>query len=152
MPGIAYVSGVPLRAVVAPRQRAWEFGATMFVAFGGLALVLAAIGLYSMIAYAVAQRAQEFGVRMALGASARDVMRLIMRHGLVFAAAGIAIGSLIAFWAGRWMAPLLFAQGARDPVVFVVVAAVLLVVAVAATLQPAWRATRVSPTEALRAD
>ena len=152
MPGAAYVTAVPLRKLVAPSQRSWEFGATMFVAFGALALVLAAIGLYSVIAYAVAQRTHELGVRIALGAGLGDVLRMIVGQGVAFAAAGIVIGSVISLWAGKWIEPLLFAQKARDPVVYVGVAIVLLVVAVGATLRPALRATRVDPTVALRAE
>jgi ABC-type antimicrobial peptide transport system permease subunit len=124
----------------------------MFVAFGALALGLAAIGLYSVVAYTVAQRSHELGVRLALGASVRDVMRMVVRQGVAFAVAGIAIGGIIALWAGKWVEPLLFEQQARDPFVFAVVSAVLLTAAIAATLQPAWRATRVDPTEALRSD
>ena len=152
MPGSPYVRAEAMRALVAPTQRSWEFGATMFVAFGALALGLAAIGLYSVIAYAVAQRTHELGVRMALGASVRDVMRIVVGQGVTFAVAGIVIGSLIALLAGRWVEPLLFAQKARDPLVFAVVAGVLLLAALAATLGPAWRAVRVDPTLALRSD
>jgi putative ABC transport system permease protein len=152
MPGAAYVNVVPLENLVSPQQRTWRFGATMFVAFGALALVLAAIGLYSVIAYAVAQRTQELSVRIALGASVGDVIRMIVRQGVAFALAGIAIGSLIALWASHWIEPLLFNQKARDPVIFAAVGVVLLAVAVAATLRPAIRATRVDPTVALRGD
>jgi putative ABC transport system permease protein len=152
MPGAAYVNVMPLENLVSPQQRTWRFGATMFVAFGALALVLAAIGLYSVIAYAVAQRTQELSVRIALGASVGDVIRMIVRQGVAFALAGIAIGSLIALWASHWIEPLLFNQKARDPVIFAAVGVVLLAVAVAATLRPAIRATRVDPTVALRGD
>jgi ABC-type antimicrobial peptide transport system permease subunit len=124
----------------------------MFVAFGGLALVLAAIGLYSVVAYSVAQRTHEIGIRIALGAGLGDVMRMIVLQGVSFAIAGIAIGSLIAFWAGHWVEPLLFSQKATDPIIYASVATMLLVVAVIATLQPALRATRVDPTVALRSD
>src|SRR5690606_30077454 len=88
MPGAAYVNVYPLSNLVDPNMRAWKFGATMFVAFGGLALVLAAIGLYSMIAYSVAQRTRELGVRMALGASAGQVVRLIVQGGIRLVVAG----------------------------------------------------------------
>jgi predicted permease len=152
MPGAAYVNARPLRDLIAPRQRSWEFGAKMFVAFGVLALVLAAIGLYSVIAYAVAQRTHELGVRIALGARTTDVVGMVLAQGLSFAVAGIVIGSAIALWAGRWVEPLLFSQSARDPRVFGVVGVLLLLVAIAATLRPALRATRVDPTVALRAD
>jgi predicted permease len=152
MPGAGYVTAIPLRKLVAPRQRSWEFGATMFVAFGALALILAAIGLYSVIAYAVEQRTHELGVRIALGASVGDLMRMIVVQGVAFAVAGIAIGSVIALWAGKWVEPLLFAQKARDPIIYAGVAAVLLAVAIVATLRPAVRATRVDPMVALRAE
>jgi predicted permease len=152
MPGDAYVGGMPLRRLVAPQQRSWQFGATMFAAFGALALLLAAIGLYSVIAYAVAQRTHELGVRIALGASVRQVVGMIVGQGVTITAIGIAIGSAIALWASRWVEPLLFAQRARDPLVFGSVALILLLVAIAATVRPAFRATRVDPTVALRSD
>ncbi|MEX2179489.1 MAG: ADOP family duplicated permease [Gemmatimonadaceae bacterium] len=152
MPGVSYVRTMPLANMVTPRQRSWSFGATMFAAFGGLALLLAAIGLYSMIAYSVAQRTHELGVRIALGAGARDVVRMVVGQGVGFAVAGVVIGTLIAVVAARWVQPLLFDQPARDPVIYAVVALVLLVVAVMATIRPAWRAARVDPTVALRAD
>ena len=152
MPGEGYVTTTALREILEPRQKSWEFGATMFSVFGVLALVLAAIGLYSVIAYAVAQRSHELGVRIALGAGVRDVIGMVLKQGLTFAIAGIAIGGAIALWAGRFVEPLLFQQSPKDPVVYGAVAAVLLVVAIAATLRPAIRATRVDPTEALRAD
>jgi ABC-type antimicrobial peptide transport system permease subunit len=108
--------------------------------------------LYSVIAYAVAQRSHELGVRMALGASVRNVMTMVVRQGLAFAVAGIVMGGLVALWAGRFIEPLLFEQTARDPLVFATVGAVLLIAALAATLGPAWRAMRIDPTVALRSD
>ena len=152
MPSPAYVTVTPLAKVLGDQTRSWRLGASMFSAFGLLALLLAAIGLYSVIAYAVAQRTHELGVRIALGAGLGDVLRMIVGQGVAFAAAGIVIGSVISLWAGKWIEPLLFAQKARDPVVYVGVAIVLLVVAVGATLRPALRATRVDPTVALRAE
>jgi putative ABC transport system permease protein len=152
LPGDAYVNTNPLATLVTPQQRSWRFGATMFVAFGGLALLLAAIGLYSVIAYAVAQRTHELGVRIALGASVGHVVRLIMSQALTFATAGIVIGAGVALWAGKFLEPLLYAQPARDPTVYALVAVVLLVVAAGASLRPALRATRVDPSVALRAE
>ena len=152
MPGEGYVTTIPMRSLIGPQQRSWEFGATMFVAFGGLALALAAIGLYSVIAYAVRQRSHELGVRIALGAGVGNVVMMVLRQGMGFAVAGVVIGLAVALWAGRWVEPLLFQQSARDPVIVGSAAVVLLLVALFATIRPAIRATRVDPTEALRAD
>jgi predicted permease len=152
LPAPAYVKLATMHQLVEPQRRSWEFGATMFVAFAGLALTLAGIGLYSVIAYAVAQRTRELGVRIALGASARSVIGLIAGQGIMFAAAGITLGSAAALLAARWIEPLLFSVSARDPVIYAAVAALLLLVAMVATLRPALRALRVDPLEALRAD
>jgi ABC-type antimicrobial peptide transport system permease subunit len=117
----------------------------MFLAFGALALALAAVGLYSVIAYDVAQRARELAIRIALGAGRRDVMRLVVGDGLRVALLGIALGAAVALWAGRYLEPLLFAQSPRDPLVYTAVTVVLLAAAALASAFPALRATRVSP-------
>jgi ABC-type antimicrobial peptide transport system permease subunit len=122
----------------------------MFTAFGLLALVLAAIGLYSVIAYNVAQRTHELGVRVALGAQRADLLRLVVSEGFRLGIMGVVIGAAIALGAGRWLAPLLFEESPRDPVVFTVVAVALLGVSVVASWVPARRAARVEPTRALR--
>jgi ABC-type antimicrobial peptide transport system permease subunit len=127
-------------------------GARLFLAFGGMALAVAAIGLYGVIAYNVAQRTQELGLRIALGAATGGVVRMVIADGLRIAVLGIAIGAAVALVAGRWLQPLLFEQSARDPVIYGAVAAVLLLVAAAASMVPARRAARVDPTVALRAD
>jgi predicted permease len=152
MPGAAYVTVTPMRQIVDPRLSSWRMGATMFLLFGILALVLAAIGLYSVIAYNVAQRTHELGLRIALGAHARDVLRMILGEGLRFGLAGIAIGVAIALAAGHWVQPLLYDESARDPLVFIAVAAVLVIAAIAASAIPAVRAVRVDPSIALRAE
>jgi putative ABC transport system permease protein len=152
MPGPAYVNVVPLSQLVDPSLRAWKFGTTMFVAFGGLALLLAAIGLYSMIAYAVTQRTRELGVRIALGSSVSRVLRLIVSSGLRLVGAGIVLGVLVALWGARWMEGLMFQQTPRDPVIYGVVAGILLLVAAVAAVVPALRATRIDPNSALRLD
>ena len=152
MPGSAYVITHAMREVIGPQERSWQTGATMFVAFSALALVLAAIGLYGVIAFDVAQRTQELGVRIALGAQVPDVLRLIVGAGLRFAVVGIAIGIGIALLASRFVAPLLFGVSARDPLVLGGVGALLLLVAAVASGIPAWRATRVDPNIALRAE
>jgi ABC-type antimicrobial peptide transport system permease subunit len=152
MPGAAFAGVMPLERLIDPQRRSWKFGATMFVAFGGLALVLAAIGLYSLIAYDVAQRTQELGVRLALGASMKDVMTLVMTSGVRLVVVGVVLGGGLALWASKWMEGLMFRQSPRDPVVFGVVAIVLLGVALLATCGPALRAARVDPNVALRGD
>jgi len=152
MPGASYVTVTPMRDVVDPALSSWRMGATMFLLFGFLALTLAAIGLYSVIAYNVAQRTQELGLRIALGAHARDVLHMILGEGLRFGLAGIIAGASIALAVGRWVQPLLYGESARDPVVFVTVAAVLAIVAVAASAIPALRAIHVDPSIALRTE
>jgi ABC-type transport system, involved in lipoprotein release, permease component len=124
----------------------------MFVAFGALALLLAAIGLYSVIAYNVAQRTHEMGVRIALGAQVRDVVRLVVIDGVRLGAIGLVIGTMIALASTRWVKPLLFEESPRDPAVFVLVTAVLLGVTVAASWIPARRAAKVDPQVALRTE
>jgi putative ABC transport system permease protein len=152
LPGAAYVNVQPLRELVDPRMRGWQFGATMFLAFGGLALALAAVGLYSVIAYGVAQRQKELGVRIALGASRGSVVRLVVRGGVRIVVVGIGIGAVISLWAGHWVEALLFNESPRDPVVYATVAAALIVVAMIATALPAFGASRVDPNTALRAE
>ncbi|MFN0180983.1 MAG: ADOP family duplicated permease [Gemmatimonadales bacterium] len=152
MPGDSYLIAVPATKIVAPQLASWRSGATMFLAFGALALGLAAIGLYSVIAYDVSRRTQELGVRMALGAGADSVLRLVVGEGVRLAVVGVAIGSVVALGAGRWVEPLLFRQSARDPAVFAVVTVVLLAAAALASVIPARRAARLDPNSALRAE
>jgi ABC-type antimicrobial peptide transport system permease subunit len=151
-PAISYVTLEMLQDSLDPQIRPWRLGATMFGVFGGLALLVAAIGLYSVIAYVVTQRSHELGVRIALGAQVGNIVRLVVRYGVGLALVGIVIGTVLAINAGRWVEPLLFDTSPRDPVTFGVVAAVLLLVALVASLVPAWRASRVDPIEALRAE
>jgi ABC-type antimicrobial peptide transport system permease subunit len=124
----------------------------MFSIFGFIALVLAAVGLYGVIAYDIAQRMREMGVRVALGAQASDIRRLVLWQGLRVATIGAALGTLAAALAAKYIADLLFATSAHDPVAFVGAAVTILVVAVLATLIPARRATRVDPVVALRSE
>lgn len=152
MPGASYVTATPMAEIFAPNIRPWRLGATMFVAFGGLALVLAAIGLYSVIAYNVTQRTHELGVRVAFGAQVRDVIRLVLGEGLRITALGIVAGAAIALYAGRFVAPLLFEVEPADPLVFGGVIGVLLLTATLAALIPALRAARVDPNVALRTE
>ncbi len=150
MPGASYVTTIPLAQILGDEQRPWRAGATMFLVLGGLALVVAAIGLYSVISYNVAQRTQELGVRIALGARLRHIARLVVGDGLRLALGGIAAGAAVALIGGRWIATLLFAVSPRDPAVFGAVTLVLALTAVLASLIPAIRAARVDPNLALR--
>jgi predicted permease len=152
MPGAAYVTVLPLMDLVDPNLRSWRMGATLFVAFGGLALVLAAIGLYSMIAYDVAQRTRDLGVRLALGARESGILGLVVMRGLRLVVVGLGIGGAIALMLAPRIEPLMFSQSARDPVVLAVVALVLMVVGVFATVVPGVRASRVDPVVTLRSD
>jgi predicted permease len=152
LPGMGYAQVRPLATVLDPVLRQWRLGATMFTIFGVLALVLAAVGLYGVIAYDVAQRMREMGVRVALGAQAADIRRLVLWQGIRVTAAGVALGLGIAFVTVRYVENLLFATPARDPLAFAGATGAILLVAVLATLIPARRATRVDPVVALRAD
>jgi predicted permease len=152
MPGASYVTVMPMRDIVGPEERSWQLGATMFVSLGVLALVLAAVGLYSVIAYGVAQRTRELGVRMALGAQTSDVLWLVLGDGVRFTILGLAIGGAIALAVGRWVEPLLFGERAFDPLVFGAVTGILTLTTIAASVLPARRASRVDPNIALRAD
>ena len=152
MPGASYVTVTPFAQIMGNQTKSWQLGASMFTAFGILALVLAAIGLYSVIAYGVAQRTHELGVRMALGAQSRQVVEMVLREGLVLGAIGVAIGSAIALGAAKWIAPLLFDESARDPAVFALVGVSLIAVGAVASWLPAIRASRVDPVRALRSE
>jgi predicted permease len=152
MPGVSYVSATPLQDILDQNVRAWQLGATMFTIFGGLGLLLAGVGLYAVMTYTTTQRTHELGVRMALGAQAADVVRLVVAGGLRVAVVGVALGAGVALFAGRFIAPLLFNISPTDPSVFAVVALTLLATAALASLVPAWRATRVDPNVALRTE
>ncbi|MGH7522761.1 MAG: FtsX-like permease family protein, partial [Gemmatimonadales bacterium] len=152
MPGASYVTVTPVRDIIDDQTQSWQLGASMFVIFGVLALLLAAIGLYSVIAFNVGQRMHEIGVRVALGAGRRDIVGHVVTGGLKLAAGGVILGVAVAFGGSHWIEPLLFQESSHDPVIFAIVAVVLLAVAALASFIPARRAARVDPIQALRAE
>jgi predicted permease len=137
-----------LSSTVADRK----FNMFLLGTFAAVALSLAAVGIYGLIAYSVAQRTRELGLRIALGAAPRHVLLLVIRQGATLALAGIAVGSLGAIAATRWMRSMLFQVDPLDPLTFAAVGVVLAAVAIGATWVPASRAARVSPVTAMRND
>jgi len=135
-------------------QQRWPFRVfgSMFAIFALIALALSSVGLYAVTAYSVAQRTQEIGIRMALGARASQVWWLILRRGLVQLAIGLSIGLAGAFGVGRLLSSVLVQSSGRDPVTLVTIVALLVVVSVSAAFWPARRATRLDPASALRND
>jgi putative ABC transport system permease protein len=137
---------------MATELRPWRVGLTLFGSFGVLALIVAALGTYSVLSYAVTQRLHEIGVRIALGARSADVLRLVVGEGVRLAAIGAGVGIAIAIVASRVMESLLYDTPARDPVVSVGVAVLLVAIAAVASAMPARRAMRVDPVKALKAE
>jgi predicted permease len=152
VPGMPFVAVRPYADIMAGDLRPWILGATMFTIFGVLALVMAAIGLYSVLAYLVAQRRHELGVRMALGARAGQVLWIVLRDGLHLVGLGIVVGAVLTAALGRHVEPLLYGVSARDPAALVVVALVFLSVGAIASVVPGIRAARVDPALPLRAN
>ena len=129
-----------------------RLAASVLGSFGLLALALAAIGLYGVMAYSVAQRTRELGIRIALGASVRDIHKLVIGQGLKLALSGIALGLVLSLAGMQLMKKFLFGVSATDPLTFVAISSVLLAVAFLACYLPARRATKVDPLTALRTE
>jgi predicted permease len=151
-PALPYIDVRPLGDVLDPQLRPWRLGATLFTAFGVLAMLLALLGLYAAVAYAVTQRTREIGVRMAVGATAGNVVRLILGDGVRIAVTGIVTGLALALIGGPFIADLLFDVSPRDPAVLASVGGGVLLAAMLASLLPARRAARVDPVTALRVE
>jgi putative ABC transport system permease protein len=129
-----------------------RFNAVLLNLFAAVALLLAGVGIYGVMAHAVSRRTHEIGIRLALGARPWQVRRLVVGHGLVLTAAGVGLGLAAAYASTRLLAPLLFEVSATDPATFLVVPGVLVAVALLACYGPAHRATRLDPMLALRAE
>jgi putative ABC transport system permease protein len=147
---------VSIRDVMTLEEVAWEatsrhrFRAVLVVTFAALALLLAMVGVFGILVYSVQQRTREFGVRMAMGATANDVLHLVLRNAAGLIAAGTTLGLVLAVLMSRWLSTVLYGVEPLDPLTFAGVAIVLAIAAVVSTLGPAWRAARVHPTVALR--
>jgi ABC-type antimicrobial peptide transport system permease subunit len=148
----AALTVTPIRRKIDAQMRPWRLGASVFAGFGAIALVLAAMGVFGVVSFAVAQRTPEFGIRAALGASRARLAGMVVGDTLRLALPGLAVGILISLAASRWLDGLLFNTSARDLTSIVGAAALLLVAALAAALAPARRATTVDPAIALRAE
>jgi putative ABC transport system permease protein len=149
-PGLPLAKVRTMNEVMAAAQSRPRFLTLLLTLFASVALILAAVGIYGVISYSVAQRTKEFGVRIALGAQRRDVLGIVLGGGLLLALAGIGVGLIGAFILTRFLSTLLFGVTPTDPITFIVVSVLLGLVAFLASYIPARRATRVDPMVALR--
>jgi predicted permease len=151
-PGLVFMANATMADNMAASLMPARVGAMLAGAFGGLATLLAAIGLYGVIAFSVARRTREIGVRMAIGATSRDVLSLVLRQGLALAAAGIAVGAVMAGAASLALEAVLYGVSPLDPTAWAAAIGALLTAAAVANLIPARRAMRVDPMRALRTE
>jgi predicted permease len=151
-PNLPFTQIRVLAELAEPEGRPWRLGSALLTVFGAIALVVASFGVYGLLSSFVAHRTREMGVRLALGASPSNVVRLVVRQSMLWIAAGLAIGLAGAGVGARYVEPLLFETRAYDPVVFAAAPLLLLAVALIASAVPAWRAARVDPNLTLRAE
>jgi putative ABC transport system permease protein len=149
-PGVPLADVATMDQLLLNSQATSTFRTRLLAAFAAMALLLATVGLYAVLAFAVTQRTREIGVRVALGARAREVFALIVKRGMTLVAVGVVLGVLGAIAAGRLIRGMLFEVSPLDPLVFVVVISLLALGGLAACLVPARRATRISPMAAIR--
>ena len=149
-PGVAPESVYPMRMQIDQQAAPQTLALSLVSAFGAVALLLAAVGLYGVLAYVVSQSTRELGMRMALGARAQDIWGLVMKYGVLLTGIGVALGATAALGTTRLLGDLLYQVSPRDPLAFVSAGAVLAVASLAACAFPAWRATRTNPAVALR--
>jgi putative ABC transport system permease protein len=149
-PGMAVRNLKPLEGYIDDAQAPMRFNLILIAIFGAIALTLASVGLYSVMAYSVTQRSHELGIRIAVGASPRDILRLVLGQGVRLTLIGAALGLVASLLVTRALASLLFGVSATDPITFIAVPVVLALVAMLACYLPARRAMRVDPIIALR--
>jgi macrolide transport system ATP-binding/permease protein len=149
-PNLAPIAPFRVQEQVDRKGYTQRLAATLVALFGAMALFLAAIGLYGVMSYSVSQSTRELGLRMALGANARDLLRLVVSRGLQLTAAGIVFGGIAALVLTRLMGNLLYKVSPHDPLAFGTAFALITIASLAACFLPAWRATRIDPTQALR--
>ncbi len=149
-PDLALYEVITLQEQVDRSTSPQQVAVTLVGTLGGLALLLAAIGLYGVMSYAVSQSTREMGIRMALGAHASNLLRLVMSRGLALTAGGVALGAAVALGLTRLLGSLLYKVSPRDPLTFGSAFVVMTIVSLAACFLPAWRATRIDPARALR--
>ena len=149
-PALTIFDAEPMTEYVAASLFGAKVAASLLSVLSGLGLLLAAIGLYSVMAYSVARRTGEIGIRVALGAQPEDIMRLVIRQGMTFAVPGLLLGSLTAAALARIVSAMLVGVSPADPLVYAAAAAFTVLVTLASAAIPAWRALRVDPAVALR--
>jgi ABC-type antimicrobial peptide transport system permease subunit len=149
-PDLAVANALTMDQILGKSIVAASFDATLQLAFALISLVLAAIGLFGVLSYIVAQHTAEIGIRIALGAQRRQVMRLMLRDGLQPALSGLVLGLIASTGGAQLIRSMLYGTRALDPAVYVLVSATLLVTAILACTLPAWRASRLDPMTALR--
>lgn len=139
----------PLSALLERETAARSVQVRVLAAFAGLSCLLAAVGLHGLLAFVVSARTREFGVRLALGAEPRQILGLVARRGLILGCAGVMAGIWIAYAGGRWVESLLAGVSPADPVTFGVAIGVAILMTLAGSFMPAWRAARINPKEAI---
>jgi ABC-type antimicrobial peptide transport system permease subunit len=151
-PSVPLIDPRTMASVVSDALESHRSPAVLLGMFAGLALVLAAVGLYGVLAYSVGLRSREIGVRMALGARTRSVIWMVVRDGVAIAGVGLAIGLVGALAATRLLQSMLYDVSPTDPTAFALTGAILMVAALLASWLPAWRAARIDPTITLRGE
>jgi predicted permease len=149
---VAFATVRPMTLMIEPQLAPWRIGTFVFTLFGVIGALLAAVGLYGVVSFVVAQRTREFGVRLALGAQTGDVLGLVLRQGARLVVVGLVAGAIAAALATRLFVSLMFGVSALDPLVYAATAVLLGAIALGAAFVPAMRATRVDPIEALRTE